>query len=160
MKPDFVQKCSHPRTSPNLVAGHNTNKRRSDPSASTSSNPRSNHFARTSEGSHGLASSIFHLAKDLMIRADMWRKKMEAMKDRERTRTMKGSTRRPGESSVYNRSMVFEDPPAPAARDELGLATCEAAARRRTCPAPGGLETAPGRPAGLVGRLTSESDMF
>ena len=52
-----------------------------------------------------------------MILAEMWRKKMEAMKERERTRTMKGSlkrhsleqpvtrglnahTRSPGESSV------------------------------------------------------------
>lgn len=39
-------------------------------------------------------------------------------------------TLRPGESSVYNFSMVFDDPPAPAARDELGLKTCEVAARR------------------------------
>ena len=39
-------------------------------------------------------------------------------------------TLRPGESSVYNFSMVFDDPPAPAARDELGLATCDVAARR------------------------------
>jgi hypothetical protein len=39
-------------------------------------------------------------------------------------------TRSPGESSVYNLSMVFEDPPAPAARDELGFDTCEPAARR------------------------------
>jgi hypothetical protein len=39
-------------------------------------------------------------------------------------------TLRPGESSVYNFSMVFDDPPAPAARDELGFATCDVAARR------------------------------
>lgn len=39
-------------------------------------------------------------------------------------------TRSPGESSVYNLSIVFEDPPAPAARDELGFDTCEPAARR------------------------------
>ena len=39
-------------------------------------------------------------------------------------------TLRPGESSVYNFSMVFDDPPAPAARDELGLETCDVAARR------------------------------
>lgn len=32
-------------------------------------------------------------------------------------------TRRPGESSVYSFNMVLEDPPAPAARVELGLAT-------------------------------------
>jgi hypothetical protein len=39
-------------------------------------------------------------------------------------------TLRPGESSVYNFSMVFDDPPAPAERDELGLETCDVAARR------------------------------
>jgi len=54
---------------------------------------------------------------------------------------MKGSTLRPGESSVYNFSIVFDDPPAPAERDELGLETCDVAARRRTW-APGGLATA------------------
>ena len=31
-------------------------------------------------------------------------------------------TRSPGESSVYNFSMVLEDPPAPAARLEFGRA--------------------------------------
>lgn len=36
----------------------------------------------------------------------------------------------PGESSVYRRNMVLELPPAPAARDELGLATLEPVARR------------------------------
>ena len=37
----------------------------------------------------------------------------------------------PGESSVYNLSMVLDDPPAPAARDELGLEeTCDVPARR------------------------------
>ena len=39
-------------------------------------------------------------------------------------------TRSPGESSVYSLSMVLDDPPAPAARDELGLETCDAPARR------------------------------
>jgi hypothetical protein len=39
-------------------------------------------------------------------------------------------TLRPGESSVYNFSMVLDDPPAPAARDELGLETCDVPARR------------------------------
>ena len=39
-------------------------------------------------------------------------------------------TLRPGESSVYSFSMVFDDPPAPAERDELGLETCDVAARR------------------------------
>ncbi len=81
--------------------------------------------------------------------AEIWRKNIDAMKESERTRTMKGSlwkiagvkmrksgkgddtyTLRPGESSVYSFSMVFDDPPAPAARDELGLETCDVAARR------------------------------
>jgi hypothetical protein len=82
-----------------------------------------------------------------MILALMWRKKMEAMKERERTRTMNGSllvgqpgvvratrktdTRRPGESSVYSLSIVFELPPAPAAREELGFETVLFA--RRLC---------------------------
>ena len=39
-------------------------------------------------------------------------------------------TRRPGESSVYRRSIVFDEPPAPAARAELGFAACDAAALR------------------------------
>lgn len=37
----------------------------------------------------------------------------------------------PGESSVYNLSMVFDDPPAPAARDELGRDACVVPAARR-----------------------------
>lgn len=42
-------------------------------------------------------------------------------------------TRSPGESSVYNFNMVLDDPPAPAARLELGLLTvvAEAAPARR-----------------------------
>jgi hypothetical protein len=36
----------------------------------------------------------------------------------------------PGESSVYSFNMVFDDPPAPAERDELGLETCDVPARR------------------------------
>ena len=36
-------------------------------------------------------SFAFDAARDLMILAEMWRKKMEAMKESERTRTMKGS---------------------------------------------------------------------
>ena len=36
----------------------------------------------------------------------------------------------PGESSVYSFSIVLDDPPAPAARDELGLETCDVPARR------------------------------
>lgn len=39
-------------------------------------------------------------------------------------------TRRPGESSVYSLSIVLLDPPAPAARDEFGLATVLPVARR------------------------------
>jgi hypothetical protein len=100
-----------------------------------------------------VAPSALYLEKARIILAEIWRKNMDAMKDSERTRTMKGSlwkivwrslvsammrragegdtyTLRPGESSVYNFSMVFDDPPAPAARDELGLETCDVAARR------------------------------
>ena len=82
-----------------------------------------------------------------MILAEIWRKNIDAMKESERTRTMKGSlekisgavrprkkrahTLRPGESSVYNLSMVLDDPPAPAARDELGFETCDDAPARR-----------------------------
>jgi len=86
---------------------------------------------------------------------------MEAMNESDRTRTMNGSTRRPGESSVYSRSIVFEEPPAPAARDELGLAAaCEPVARRRI-EAPGGLAIPLERPFGDTGREEpSESDMF
>lgn len=43
---------------------------------------------------------------------------------------MKTYTRSPGESSVYNRSIVLDDPPAPAAREELGFDTVEFVARR------------------------------
>lgn len=39
-------------------------------------------------------------------------------------------TLRPGESSVYSLSMVFDEPPAPAARDEFGLDTVVFVARR------------------------------
>jgi len=44
--------------------------------------------------------SFIYLVKARMILAEMWRKNMDAMNERERTRTMKGSTRSPGESSV------------------------------------------------------------
>lgn len=91
--------------------------------------------------------------------AEIWRKNIDAMKESERTRTMKGSTLRPGESSVYNFSMVFDDPPAPAERDELGLETCDVAARRRIC-APGGLATAVAEEREETERAgASESDM-
>jgi len=65
---------------------------------------------------------------------------MEAIKESDRTRTMNGSTLRPGESSVYSLSIVFDEPPAPAARVELGFETVPPVARRRTA-APGGLAT-------------------
>jgi len=55
--------------------------------------------------------------------------------------------------------MVFDDPPAPAERDELGLETCEAAARRRIC-APGGLATVVAEEREETERAgASESDM-
>jgi len=73
-----------------------------------------------------------HFVNTRMILAEMWRKKMDAMKDRERTRTMNGSTLSPGESSVYSLSIVFDEPPAPAARVELGFDTCEPVALRLT----------------------------
>lgn len=38
---------------------------------------------------------------------------------------VKTYTRRPGESSVYNLSIVFDEPPAPAERDELGFVTAD-----------------------------------
>jgi len=41
-----------------------------------------------------------YLEKLRIILALMWRKKMEAMNESERTRTMKGSILKPGESSV------------------------------------------------------------
>jgi len=68
-----------------------------------------------------------------MIFAEMCRKKIDAIKERERTNTMNGSTLNPGESSVYSFNIVFDDPPAPAARLELGFETCVdgAPARRR-----------------------------
>lgn len=39
-------------------------------------------------------------------------------------------TLRPGESSVYSLSMVFDEPPAPAARVEFGFETVLPVARR------------------------------
>lgn len=42
----------------------------------------------------------------------------------------KTCTRSPGESSVYSLSIVPDEPPAPAAREELGFGACEPAARR------------------------------
>jgi len=84
---------------------------------------------------------------------------MDAIKESERTRTMKGSTLRPGESSVYNFSIVFDDPPAPAARDELGFETCDVPARRRIW-APVGLATAVAEERGETERAgASESDI-
>ena len=46
------------------------------------------------------------------------------------TSTTTGSTERPLLSSVYSRIMVDDDPPAPAARGELGFAAACCAARR------------------------------
>lgn len=42
----------------------------------------------------------FYLVNARMTLAEMCRKKMEPMKDSDRTRTIKGSILRPGESSV------------------------------------------------------------
>ena len=58
------------------------------------------------------------------------------IKTRDRTNTTTGSTFRPGDSSVYKRSMVLLEPPAPAARVLFGRALAifsfwSAAARRR-----------------------------
>lgn len=60
----------------------------------------------------------------------------EKMKPKLKTRTTTGSTFSPGLSSVYSFSIVPDEPPAPAARVEAGLAfrsdsLCSAAARRR-----------------------------
>jgi len=55
--------------------------------------------------------------------------------------------------------MVFEEPPAPAAREEFGFETALPVALRRTC-APGGFATAEDEaalPTGEEGR--EESDM-
>jgi hypothetical protein len=88
----------------------------------------------------------------------------EKMKTRDRTRTTTGSTFRPGDSSVYRRSIVLVLPPAPAALVLLGRALAifsfwSAAARRRMAvrapPGGGGDE---GRPvlAPVLGALTGE----
>lgn len=58
------------------------------------------------------------------------------MKTRDRTRTITGSTFRPGDSSVYSLSIVLLEPPAPAALVLVGRALAifsfwSAAARRR-----------------------------
>jgi len=71
---------------------------------------------------------------------------------------MNGSTLRPGESSVYNLSMVFDEPPAPAARVELGFETVVPVARRRTVVPDGLAAPGTGRPAREVFG-TSESDI-
>jgi hypothetical protein len=121
---------------------------------------------------------------------------MDAMNESESTSTMNGSLRRrqqapaarapssthtrsPGESSVYSLSIVFELPPAPAARDELGLsaagmlfvarrlpARCqrphphtrawEGAHRMAAVAAPGGRATPVFLP-GVPGRATAEA---
>jgi len=78
---------------------------------------------------------------------------------------MNGSTRNPGESSVYSFNMVLEDPPAPAARLELGFFSTVAAAapaRRRIAAvcAPGGFATPDEARETAAGRAESESDMM
>jgi len=82
------------------------------------------------------------------------------MKTIERTITTNGSTLSPGESSVYSLNIVPLEPPAPAARVELGFWTVFCA-RRLTCPAPGGRETAaeaaPGLGAGPEGEVGLDS---
>jgi len=82
------------------------------------------------------------------------------MKEMERTMTTNGSILRPGESSVYSLSIVLEDPPAPAAREELGLVDAAPAVARRLSWPPAGRSTpvAPGRPGGPVGEATPESE--
>jgi len=79
-----------------------------------------------------LCTATAYFVKLLIILAEMCRKKIEAMKESDNTRTMNGSTLRPGESSVYSLSMVFDEPPAPAARVELGFETVLPVARRLT----------------------------
>jgi hypothetical protein len=60
----------------------------------------------------------------------MWGGAVSRMQQ-ERNEEACAHTRSPGESSVYNLSMVLDDPPAPAARDELGFDTCDDAPARR-----------------------------
>lgn len=81
----------------------------------------------------------------------------EKINPRLNTNTTTGSTRKPGLSSVYSFSIVPDEPPAPAARVELGRALrsdslWSAAARRR--------KAARGPPGGVgeAGRLMDEAD--
>lgn len=72
-----------------------------------------------------------------------------------RTKTTTGSTLRPGLSSVYNRSIVPELPPAPAALVDVGRAfftvsLWSAAARLRIA--------ARGPPGGELARATAEPE--
>lgn len=60
----------------------------------------------------------------------MWSSTTEKTKAMDRTSTTTGSTLSPLLSSVYSRIMVEEEPPAPAARGELGFAAACCAARR------------------------------
>lgn len=73
-----------------------------------------------------------YLANHLMNLPMMCSKTTEKTKAIESTSTTTGSTLRPLESSVYKRIMVDDEPPAPAARVELGLSAAFCAARRRT----------------------------
>jgi len=76
----------------------------------------------------------------------------EKMNPRLRTRTTTGSTLNPGLSSVYNFSIVPDEPPAPAERVELGRAFrndslwSAAARRRRAVRGPPGWVGEEGRP--------------
>jgi len=54
---------------------------------------------------------------------------------------------------------VLDEPPAPAALEELGFAACEPVARLRTC-APGGTATALERLTGELGLEESDMIMF
>jgi len=71
-----------------------------------------------------------YLENHLMNLPMMCSKTTENTKAIESTSTTTGSTLKPLESSVYSRIMVDEDPPAPAARVELGFAAACCAARR------------------------------
>jgi len=81
---------------------------------------------------------------------------MDPMKDIDRITTMTGSTRRPGASSVYKRIIVLDEPPAPAAREDVG-SSFDDLALLRVAVVPVGKATAFARPTeGEAGGL----DMF
>lgn len=80
--------------------------------------------------SRGWRRRVAYLENHLMNLPMMWRSTTEKTKAIDRTRTTTGSTLRPLLSSVYRRIMVDDEPPAPAARGELGLLAACCAARR------------------------------